>query len=450
MTGPHASGAAHSLDDVLLARAYLNRAAEAACVPLWGFVRRVGPVVAAERVRAREAPEGVLRATESRHATADAEADLAAAERRGIRLVVPESAEWPHFAMACLEQSGLRRLAEYEAGHTAVSDQGEDVPPLALWVRGDGELSTAAVRSVGIVGARAATPYGEHVAKDLASRLALRDVTVVSGGAYGIDAAAHRGALAVGGGTWLISAGGLDRAYPPAHTRLFDQCAESGLLLSESPPGSTPQRRRFLTRNRLIAALSTGTVVVEASARSGASNTASHAVNLGRPLMAVPGPVTSAMSAGCHAILRRYEGYARLVTGPHEVLELVGTLGEPDEPDIPQSGIPQSGIPQSGIEGAVGGGDAAAVPTVASATVTSATVTSAAERERIRRRGLLDGMDAAARAVFDSLPARGATGLDDLVTVSGVPVAQVLRSVTALELAGLVERRGDGVALARG
>ena len=184
------------------------------------------------------------------------------------------------------------------------------------------------MRSVGVVGARAATAYGERVAADLAFGLAGRGFAIVSGGAFGIDASAHRGALGGGGPTYLISAGGLDAPYPPANAALFERCADSGLLISESPPGAAPQRRRFLTRNRLIAALSTGTVVVEASTRSGAVNTAGHCIRLDRPLMVVPGPVTSAMSAGCHELLQRYEGYARMVTSVQDVVGIVGGLLE--------------------------------------------------------------------------------------------------------------------------
>jgi DNA processing protein len=405
-------------DEIVQARAFLSRVAEPACVPLWGYVRDVGPVTAVRDILTGRAPRDVLRATGARAATVDAEADLAAAQRRGIRLVMPESPDWPHFAMACLERTGLSRLAEYRRGETAHSDAGEPVPPLALWVRGCGDLATLAVRSVGIVGARAATGYGERVAADLAFGLAARGFGVVSGGAYGIDAAAHRGALGARGLTYLVSAGGLDAAYPPAHTTLFDRCAESGLVISESPPGAAPRRRRFLTRNRLIAALSTGSVVVEASARSGAMNTAGHCGRLGRPLLVVPGPVTSAMSVGCHLLLRRLEGTARLVTSVDDVLEIVGTLSDVGEGA--NAADPSAGNPQRG-------------PRPGAADV----------RDR------LDRLDDAARTVFDSFPARAHIRLDDLVSAAGLPVAEVLRSLPTLEVAGLVERQDDGYCIRR-
>ena len=137
------------------------------------------------------------------------------------------------------------------------------------------------MRSAGIVGARASTEYGNRVAADLAFGLGSAGLEIVSGGAYGIDAAAHRGALAAGAVTVAVSAGGLDRPYPTGNAALFEQIAAAGLLISESPPGCAPQRHRFLSRNRLIAAFSSGIVVVEAAGRSGATNTANHARRLG-------------------------------------------------------------------------------------------------------------------------------------------------------------------------
>jgi DNA processing protein len=398
--------------EVLLARAYLSRVAEPASIPLWGYVREVGPVSAVRHIRAGTAPDDVLRATRARAATADPEADLAAAERRGIRLVHPEAPEWPHFGLACLEQAGLRRLAAYRNGDTAPAEHGEPIPPLALWIRGTADLTTLGIRSVGIVGARAATAYGEQVAADLAFALAGRGFAVVSGGAFGIDAAAHRGALGTGGETHLISAGGLDLPYPPAHATLFERCAESGLLISESPPGAAPHRRRFLTRNRLIAALATGTVVVEASMRSGAVNTAGHCLRLDRPLMVVPGPVTSAMSTGCHDLLRRHEGLARLVACADDVVGVIGSVSETLQPTAAPPGTPLGA-------------------------------------ERTTLRDALDALDEPARAVFDGFPARLPVGVDDLVARCGLAPVDVIRSLPALEAAGLVEQHGGGFRIRR-
>ena len=156
----------------------------------------------------------------------------------------------------------------------------------------------------GVVGSRASTAYGEHVASDLSEGLCRRGVAVVSGAAFGIDGAAHRAALAADGCTVAVLAGGLDVPYPAGHSSLMYRIRAAGLLVSEYPPGIRPARHRFLARNRLVAALSGATVVVEAGLRSGAANTAAWARALGRVVCAVPGPVTSSASAGCHALIR--------------------------------------------------------------------------------------------------------------------------------------------------
>jgi DNA processing protein len=231
------------------------------------------------------------------------ERDLAKAAEVGARLVCPQDDEWP---------AGLAVLGAEE--------------PLALWVRGGLPLGEVLERSVAVVGARAATAYGGHVASDIAYNLAGRGWTVVSGGAFGIDALAHRGALAAGGVTIAVLACGVDVAYPRPHDRLFARIAEEGLLVSEWPPGTSPRPQRFLVRNRVIAAVTAGTVVVEGAVRSGALNTGRTARTLGRALMVVPGPVTSAMSAGCHVLLREED--TRLVTSAAEVLEEVGRIGD--------------------------------------------------------------------------------------------------------------------------
>ena len=211
------------------------------------------------------------------------DAGLAHARRDGIRLVCPADPQWPDQ----LDELGTAR-------------------PYALWLRGQADLRQACLRSVSMVGSRAATGYGAHVAGEIAADLGERGWAVVSGGAYGIDAAAHRGALVTGAVTIAVLACGVDYPYPAGHADLFATIAEHGLVISEWPPGRQPARLRFLVRNRTIAALSCGTVIVEAGERSGALNTARHAALLGKPLMAVPGPVTSAQSAGCHRIIREW------------------------------------------------------------------------------------------------------------------------------------------------
>lgn len=205
-----------------------------------------------------------------------------------------------------------------DAWPRALDDLGPHAPT-ALWVRGDAGLLSRAPR-IAIVGARAASGYGELLAAEFAGDLAAAGAVIVSGGAYGIDGAAHRAALAVGGATVAFLAGGVDRAYPQGHRQLLRRIAEQGAVVSEVPCGAAPTKWRFLSRNRLIAALGDATVVVEAGWRSGSLNTAGHAAALGRPLGAVPGPVTSATSAGCHRLLREYD--ARCVTTTAEIREL--------------------------------------------------------------------------------------------------------------------------------
>ncbi|HZR48411.1 MAG TPA: DNA-processing protein DprA [Streptosporangiaceae bacterium] len=212
-----------------------------------------------------------------------------------IRLICPEDAEWPDQVDAL--------------GH---------IRPCALWACGTADLAAISERSVAVVGSRTATGYGVHVAGEMAGDLAGQGWTIVSGGAYGIDAAAHRGALSTNGITIAMLPCGLDQPYPAGHAGLFDHVTQRGLLVSELPPGSRP-RLRFRDRNRILAALSQGTVIIEAGLFSGALNTARHAAGLGRPVMAIPGPVTSAQSAGCHQLIR--EMRATLITDADDILD---------------------------------------------------------------------------------------------------------------------------------
>lgn len=231
-----------------------------------------------------------------RRRRADLVRALESAARCGARLLIPGDPHWP----------------------SSLADLGEHAP-LALWTRGDSTLLLEP--SVAIVGARAASGYGEHVAMELSAGIVQRGGVVVSGGAYGIDGMAHRAALASGGGTVAVLAGGVDRLYPAGHEALLTRIAQQGALVAETPCGAAPTRWRFLQRNRIIAALGGATVVVEAGRRSGSLSTARKALELGRPVGAVPGPVTSATSAGCHALLR--EGPVTCVTTPGEVFDLL-------------------------------------------------------------------------------------------------------------------------------
>lgn len=246
----------------------------------------------------------------ARMARLDPAAELERAARQGIRFVVPGDPEWP---------VGLDDLTS--AGD--VSSHGG--PPVGLWVRGPITLDRLA-GSVAVVGARDASSYGLELAREVGADVARAGVPVVSGGALGIDQAAHRGALAVGGLTVAFLAGGVDALYPRANIRLLEHLCRHSAVVSEAPPGTVAYKARFLARNRLIAAASAGTVVVEAALRSGALSTARWAESLSRPVMGVPGPVFSAQSQGVHQLIR--SGAAALVTGGAEVLELVGSAGE--------------------------------------------------------------------------------------------------------------------------
>jgi DNA processing protein len=228
------------------------------------------------------------------------------------RYVCPGDSEWP-LQLGVLTR-GVRTGGDRRGG-----------APFGLWVRGSGDLGALTRSGVAVVGARAATAYGEHVAGELAIGCAVAGWTVVSGGAYGIDASAHRGALAAERATVCILAGGVDRLYPAGHAPMLRRILERGCLVSEAAPGCAPSKSRFLVRNRLIAALTAGTVVVEAALRSGSLNTARWARDLGRVVMGVPGPVTSAASAGVHELLR--SELALLVTAPDEVVEHLSPIG---------------------------------------------------------------------------------------------------------------------------
>jgi len=289
------------------------RVAEPPATALLAFVDSVGPVEAAAAVRAADVPERVLAETSSRRHLELAESDLADAERAGARLVVPEDEEWPAWPLLSL---------------AAASDRGQrwSGSPLGLWACGPVRLADTFEQAVSVVGARSASGYGEYVAAEIGHDLARAGMTVVSGAAYGIDGQAHRGALTAGGTTVAVLGCGVDVRYPAGHSDLIDRIAATGLVLSEYPPGAPPARYRFLVRNRLIAALSSGTVVVEAGIRSGARNTATTAAALGKVVLAVPGPITSATSAGCHDLLRT--GSAMLAGSVSEILEAVGPVGE--------------------------------------------------------------------------------------------------------------------------
>lgn len=236
---------------------------------------------------------------------------ILAAQIAGVSFINEQSSNWPQ---------GLSDLGK----HT----------PRGLWVSGRSELLTR--QAISFVGSRMASAYGESATVELVGPLATRGISIISGGAYGIDAMAHRSALALGGDTIAVMAGGLDRLYPSGNAELFGQVRENGCLVSEMPPGSEPTKWRFLQRNRLIAALGLATVVVEANPKSGAVSTANRALDIGRPLGAVPGPINSAGSDGCHRLIR--DAGAQLITNSEDILEMIGQAAFEQSSELPGLG----------------------------------------------------------------------------------------------------------------
>jgi DNA processing protein len=281
------------------ARAAWSRVAEPGDPVAARLIRTHGPVAAL--VLAASGVEQSAQRFLPRLEVLDVERDLEVGAKFAARVVCPGDPEWPH---------GLDDLA---------------APPYCLWVRGLVDLATTCHRSAAVVGARSATAYGEMVATEMAAGLGERRFTIISGAAFGIDAAAHRGALATATVTIAVLAGGVERPYPSSHAALIARIVEVGAVVSEVAPGSAPTKPRFLQRNRMIATMSRGTVVVEAGLRSGSLNTARTAAEHGRVVVAVPGPVTSMMSAGCHEAIR--SGMAQLVTDAAEAAEAIGDYG---------------------------------------------------------------------------------------------------------------------------
>ncbi|UUV32100.1 DNA-protecting protein DprA [Amycolatopsis roodepoortensis] len=296
-----------------IARAYLMRVAEPPAPALATFVSQHGPIEAAERVKRGACPQPVLAEVTGRLDGDRAAHDLEQAAAGGTRLVTPEDTEWP--------AGPLSDLAGVQAsGFPAMA------PPLGLWVRGPARLNEAAERAISIVGSRASTGYGEYHASEFAYDLAGHGISIVAGASYGIDGSAHRGALHANGTTVAVLGCAIDQIYPAGHAHLLRSIAASGALVSEYSPGTVPGIRRFAARSRIVAALTAGTVVVEAGRHSGTRETVSAAEILGRTLMAMPGPVSSALSYGCHALIG--SGDATLVASVDDILHTTG-LGEP-------------------------------------------------------------------------------------------------------------------------
>ena len=360
-----------------IARATLLRVTEPGTA-FAAYVAKHGVDEALAHAREGRAIDGIdVEAIRHRLNDASGEADLERAASVGARLIGPGDDEWPVLL------ADLGRIPAACSG---------------LWVKGQ-RLDELVPRSAALVGTRTPTDYGIGVAGDLAVGLADRGWTVVSGLAYGIDAAAHRGALSAQGATIGVLACGIDVPYPNGNRRLCDEITATGAVVSEHPPGAAPQRHRFLVRNRIIAALALGTVVVEAGARSGARSTANHAAALLRHVMAVPGPVTSQMSVGAHRVLREIPG-AMLVTRAEEIIELCGHLGELADP----------------VSGPV--------------------------RPR-------DRLGPVVRRVFDAVPVQSPSTPERIATVAGVSPATAEPCLAALAAQGLVDRTPRGWRMSR-
>ena len=337
------------------------------------IVARASVTSVVERVDGEVSPDDIQQAIERwlpRLQSRVALLALTQAARYAARLLVPGDSSWP---------AGLDDLGPHA--------------PLALWLRGHEKALASAVESIALVGARAATGYGEHVAMEASAGLVDRGYTIVSGAAYGIDGMAHRAALASSGTTIAVLAGGGDRFYSSGHEALLTRIVEEGAVVSELPCGAAPTKWRFLQRNRLIAAMSQATVVLEAGWRSGSLNTAGHAAALGRPLGAVPGPVTSAASAGCHRLIREFG--AACVTNADEMAELAPLA----------TAVAPAGA--AGEEEPAGG---------------------SAERLRIT----------------DALSARSARPVDDIAARSGLSIASVQGALGAMQLEGAAKERATG------
>ncbi|WP_257478385.1 DNA-processing protein DprA [Acidipropionibacterium jensenii] len=370
-----------------LARACLSAVVEPGSLILKANLVRWTGAQLWERVQAgKEHPPWLARAE-----SLDPQRLLEAAERLGMRFIIPGDPEWPQ---------GLDDLV------TGQAHQEMGGAPVGLWARGPLDLAEATAASIGIVGSRAATGYGQDVAMDLAHELARTSPmigapppwTIVSGGAYGIDIAAHRGALAAGGATVCVQACGLDQLYPKGNSGVLSRILAEGVMVSERSPGSYPTRPGFLARNRLIAALSTGVVVVEASARSGALSTANWAYKLYRPLMAVPGPVTSSRSAGPNQWIR--DTRAILVRDADDIRCDVG----PIQPDLPLEPGPARA---------------------------------------------LDALPPDVRDAYEALPSRGSVGADEVAQGAGLGIGVALVCLGVLEDQGMALRHDDGTWSAR-
>ena len=367
---------------------YLSQVAEPPNLQLVELLAEgTDPVELALRIRDRRAlPKELLGATAARAASANPGVSFAAAEAAGARLLTVDSPEWP-----------TQLLGEAFTGIETTRDNA--LPPIALWAIGNGNLAQLLARSITIVGTRAASRYGLNCARELAAELAASGYTIVSGGALGIDTAAHEGALSAGGHSLAVAAHGPGVVYPKANEQLFHQLTGRGLIVSEYAPGQRPHRHRFLTRNRLAAAFGQVAVLVEAGYRSGALSTVSWAEAMNRPVAAVPGPVTSRMSVACHERIR--ENRAVLVGSADQVRELVETVGS--VPDAEQLAIDLGEVNES--------------------------ISAELSRSELR--------------VFDAMIPGRANSSEDVAAEAGVTLGLAVHILVSLERMGLVLREGS-------
>lgn len=301
---------------------------------LWQLDPQLDPRDLAERIAARDTglSQPLLTATEARYRSADPDADLQAGARVGARLVTRDDNEWPTTALDTA-------FDNFGSVVSSKSEQTDACRPTCLWVKGH-NLSHLTHRTITIVGTRSASSYGHAVAGQFATELGARGYTVISGGALGIDTAAHLGALNAAAPTIAVTACGIDVDYPASNRHLFQRIAQNGAIVTEYPPGRRPARHRFLTRNRLAAALGGATIVVEAGFRSGALNTANWCEHMNLPLLAVPGSVLSRESCGCHRLIR--EGSAILVERAEDVIEALSPVGSLNAEALLEREFPKS------------------------------------------------------------------------------------------------------------
>lgn len=382
-----------SRDSRLRAWAYLSRVVEGPCHPLNVLIEKVGPEEAASAIRSGRLPDVLDRVTQARRDRDQSAHDLDVIHDMGGCLVTPDDPEWPFWRMLPFSQRECREDSNAAA-------------PVALWKRGPLSLVEATSAAVSVVGTRAPSAYGEHCAIDMSGELADAGCTIVSGAAYGIDGCAHRAALAKDAPTIAILPGGVDAPYPRGHAELLNEIARCGALVSEYPPGTPPARFRFLARNRLIAAFTDAVLVVEAGKRSGARNTARWGRLLGKPVFAVPGPITSVSSIGCHQMIQREE--ARIITSAGDLLTESG-LRERDAQRLLAGPAKEDNAPGR--------------------------VTDVLSDTQLR--------------VYDSLPMRGGSDIPSIAERSGVSSTSVQAALASLELSDLAVRTETGWRRAR-